>query len=310
MNVATYSLTHSREVQLAAALGVDVTDVSQKVTAQVQEKLFSDIKMFSLYYMTPAIVFMCFLWTSYDVENTLLPLSKFMEGDAEQARERVSSTSVINEGDAHRAVKTGLPVKGDDDGYQLQDLCRRLAEHAEQLEQTRKALDDETRCPACGAILLAGGGECARCADRAETPTGATAAARRPYVEMVERIDFTKSWWIAELMIDRQLADNESRQFRRVWYLYSVISLLVTGMVACCFIYSMSHHLKKAEQAWESDVLCVRRLFCATFAELLHLCVAVHVGFDFVMQEWNPLREAAEHKVDKAAKKARERRNA
>lgn len=282
----------------------------------------TDAKMFNLYYCAPAICFMAFLWTSYDVEQTLLPLSKFMEGDAEQARDRLTSTSVIDEGDAHRAVKTGLPIKGDDDGYQLQDLCRRLAEHAERLEQDRQAHHAETRCPACGAVLLEGGGECAKCAGRAGTPAGAALVERKPHAE---RVDFTKSWWIAELMIDRQLVDDESRSFRHVWYIYSVVSLLVTAVVASCFMYSMYSHVKEGGEAWsrweseghrgvpprrDFDGLCVRRLFCACVAELLHLGVAVHVGADFVLQEWHPLREAAEHKAEKhkaqrAAKKAR-----
>jgi len=273
-----------------------------------------DAKLFNIYYCAPAICFMIFLWTSYDVEQTLLPLSKFMEGDAEQARERLTSISVINEGDAHRAVKNGLSVKDGDDGYQLQDLCRRLAEHAEQLEETRKALHVETRCPTCGAVLLEGGGECARCAGRAGTPTAATLAARTPREEVV---DFTKSWWIAEMMIDRRLKDDESRQFRLVWYTYSTISLVLTALVACCFIVSMWHHVKGAAEAWEKDQLCVKRMFGGCAAVLLHLCVAMHVGADFVMQEWNPLREAAERKLDKAKEtraanraQAKERRGA
>merc|ERR1719333_902853 len=104
-------------------------------------------------------------------------------------------------------------------------------------------------------------------------------------------------------MIDRQLGDSESRKFRYVWYTYSVVSLVVTAVVASCFIYSMYKHLKKAEEAWEEDGLCVRRLVASCVAELLHLGVAMHVGADFILQGWQPLREAAEHKALKQKEK-------
>jgi len=289
----------------AATMGQELKGVDQQITnmhnylsALVKDNL-KDVQLLNLYYCAPAICFMIFLWTSYDVEQTLLPLSKFMEGDAEQARERLASTVVIDEVDAHRAVMLGLDsVKDDEDGYQLEDLCRRMTEHAERLEQLgreRKALG----CPTCGAIMLAGSSECANCATSEEETTAT--AVRKLFSERIPVIDFTKSYWIADLMIDRQLDDEESRKFRRVWYVYSVFSLLVTAVVAGCFMFSMYKHVYTAAKTWENGTFSLVRVCCSCFAELLHLCVTVHVGVDFVRQEWRSLREEAKHQAAKNA---------
>merc|ERR1719486_1190628 len=98
-------------------------------------------------------------------------------------------------------------------------------------------------------------------------------------------------------MIDRRLRDEESRQFRHAWYVYSVISLVVISIVAAEYIWSMTTQVNRFLQ--EQNHHMQSRMICDIAVELLHLYVTVRVAYGFVSPVLNPLREAAGHKAQK-----------
>lgn len=66
----------------------------------------------AVFYLVPAAVFTRFLWTAYDIEATLVPLSKYFEHDAERARQDLSLMPFLTEGKASMIVNTGLSFTG------------------------------------------------------------------------------------------------------------------------------------------------------------------------------------------------------
>lgn len=317
---------------------------------EAQKRMMEEVRVFAAYYITPAIFFMVFLWTSYDTENTLLPLSKFMEGDKEIACQRLSSTFVISECDAHRAAENRL-VEGREEGeeYRVSDLCAELIERVRQMnedddiESAGDVQDAEEANEDANSLAAKSSPGAQRLAERAdlERPLGPTAqdaasaaaksspavffhgkgptsqtldgsigtysssvsstavAALRRADKVTEPNDFVEVWWIAELMIDRGLKDRESKQFRHVWYVYSVISLLIIAIVACLFARAMVKDIRKVHRDLNRDQRLTERVASAMTAQLLHFFVTLFVGSGFLKPLWRPLQEQCSYKAKK-----------
>lgn len=67
-------------------------------------KMYDHGKLITMAYALPAVIFMVFFYTSYDICSAVMPLSKFFEDDPEAAKQQVCSLTLIEEDKAAEFV--------------------------------------------------------------------------------------------------------------------------------------------------------------------------------------------------------------
>eukprot|EP00421_Protoceratium_reticulatum_P032676 CAMPEP_0168463620 /NCGR_PEP_ID=MMETSP0228-20121227/55152_1 /TAXON_ID=133427 /ORGANISM="Protoceratium reticulatum, Strain CCCM 535 (=CCMP 1889)" /LENGTH=377 /DNA_ID=CAMNT_0008479087 /DNA_START=91 /DNA_END=1221 /DNA_ORIENTATION=+ len=145
-----------------------------------------------IFYFVPVIYFLMFLYTSYDIEDLLLPLSKYWEEDPEWARKSSLGMVFVEEHVIADAVlQGGLRFRAD--GEAEKELARRQREGG-------------------------GGFE-------------------------LSRWRHVSRMWAGHLLLDPGLSDDSSRDFWRMWLVFSAASLAAMLLAFVFFGYQIVRDL-------------------------------------------------------------------
>merc|ERR1719183_2639482 len=175
---------------------------AQGLQAQLKDIMHSDallhFKESALTYIAPAAIFVAFCAQAYDIEATLLPLSKYWEQDPARARDASAEMVVIRE---PATIAAATELRREQSVYQEQDRTvdetyRELANRA-----LRKGSDVEASVSAL---------------------TVSTSTMKR-------------SLWPAIVLLDPRLVDDESKELRRYWRYYICATALVCCVVFAIF---------------------------------------------------------------------------
>ncbi|CAE7832930.1 unnamed protein product [Symbiodinium microadriaticum] len=193
----------------------DLASSAQKLMAA---NVLHDAHQVAVFYFVPAIVFLLFLFSSYDTEALLLPLSKFFEDDFEASRTALKRVRFMRESDVAARVQKGLQLQGD--GATVVDAFRELADAA------------ATDAPA----VLARTSRLQR-ADK----QGREEA----------RLRVTWTMWPARLLLDPRLSDKDTVIFRCLWHAF----LAVIGLLMLVVFYCLSCQvLKDFGDVWSGQL--------------------------------------------------------
>eukprot|EP00439_Symbiodinium_sp_Y106_P085257 s46_g27.t6 len=194
----------------------DLASSAQKLMAA---NVLHDAHQVAVFYFVPAIVFLLFLFSSYDTEALLLPLSKFFEDDFEASRTALKRVRFMRESDVAARVQKGLQLKGGD-GATVVDAFQELADAA------------ATDAPAVVA--------------RTSRLQRADKQGREE-----ARLRVTWTMWPARLLLDPRLSDKDTVIFRCLWHAF----LAVIGLLMLVVFYCLSCQvLKDFGDVWSGQL--------------------------------------------------------
>mmetsp|Transcript_9263 Transcript_9263/g.17046 ORF Transcript_9263/g.17046 Transcript_9263/m.17046 type:complete len:412 (+) Transcript_9263:34-1269(+) len=230
-----------REVFHLVKLG-DLASSAQKLMAA---NVLYEAHQVAVFYFVPAIVFLLFLFSSYDTEAFLLPLSKFFEDDFEASRTALKRVRFMRENDVAARVQKGLQLKGGGLAPTILDAFQELAEVA------------ATDAPATVART-------------SRLQLRAVFDKQRGQEEARMRVTWTM--WPARLLLDPRLSDKDTVIFRCLWHLFLAVIGLLMAVVFYCLSCQM---VKDVTDVWTGQLpdlagVCVE---LGHFAITAYLCL-------------------------------------
>jgi len=239
-------------------------EMMKRFVSPTQTEMGNDIKRAATLYVGPAIVFMVFLWQAYDVEDKLLPLSKYLEEDPGEARRILKDMRVIPEKVAVRVLNQEKVRFKDDDGNRLTadqvltNFVRRCNEEPD--DEVEKDVDGEE--------------------DR--------------QMAMVDEEDgepttyLIREMWPGRLLLDYRLQDSRSKPFRRFWFVLCTIQ----GIIMACLMPIFGHLIYHDFH----DVLNQHYVDSAgLIVELGHVAVVLYLVPSFLMHGVLPFLPETKH---------------
>jgi len=205
------------------------------------------MELLATFYVIPAVVFMSFLYMSYDIERALVPLSKFIEEDVEEAKLQLARLVVLNERACEQTVSSDFMSRfqndptpqGGSEGFDADTVYRAFIEKA--------AAQSEDSAGKAGCLTV-----------------------RRP----------TSSLWPGKLLLNRNFPGVEGRHFRLAWYIVSVFSFasfMGTGVWTLQALGVKMHNLVdgQADTDWPSLLVAV-----------FHMILWLWLVEGYLMQTW------------------------
>jgi hypothetical protein len=195
----------------------------------LDEQFFTEATQVAVFYIMPAIFFVLYLFYAYDTEAFLLPLNKYVEADPEYARKAIDKMPFLQEDACAAAVAElcpiGLPSLLPED--QEEAAYQLLIERAH-----AKALEAETN-PAV--------------------------------VPPLSRLRLVSTMWPAQFLLHFSFKDDDSRSFRRAWYMFSAVVLAVMAGVFYYFVQTCIVKIKDVHEGQWVDLagVIVSFLHCA-----------------------------------------------
>lgn len=200
-----------REVFHLVKLGELASSADKLMAADV----LHEARQVAVFYLVPAVVFLLFLFTSYDTESFLLPLSKYFEDDFEASRSALKKVRFMKEPDAADHVSKGMSFQGRDGAAcTAADVFQELAEVA------------ATDAP----IAVA----------RRKNQQLREVFSRQQ-MAAIARMRVTWTMWPASLLLDPRLEDEDSAYFRHAWKFYLGFCAILLCFVKMC----LSHQILK-----------------------------------------------------------------
>jgi len=167
-------------------------------------EFLSEVQSLAVFYFAPAIVFMMFLYDSYDTEAMLLPLSKYFEEDPAWARKTLGQAPFIAEAAAACVTRDGAIFEVGSSGK----LCTTRDVYSELAKR---------------ALAYGEGGLSQESGQMSEPPPP------------LSRWRLVSTLWPARVLLDKRLDDEESKSFRRVW-LCGILFASAAITLACIWI--------------------------------------------------------------------------
>ncbi|CAE6932515.1 unnamed protein product [Symbiodinium natans] len=216
----------------------DLASSAQKLMAA---NVLHEAHQVAVFYFVPAIVFLLFLFTSYDTEALLLPLSKFFEDDFEASRTALKRVRFMRESDVAARVQKGLQLKGD--GATIGDAFQELADTT--------ATDAPATVARTSRLQL-------------------RAAADKQRLQEDARLRVTWTMWPARLLLDPRLSDKESVIFRCLWHVF----LAVIGLLMLVVFYCLSCQIwKDVGDVWSGQMPDM----AGVLVEFVHFGIAAYL---------------------------------
>lgn len=107
---------------------VKLGDLASSAEKLMAANVLHDAHQVAVFYFIPAVVFLIFLFSSYDTEATLLPLSKFFEDDFEASRTVLNRVRFMREKHVVDYVQKGLRVQATNGELAIGEIFHELAE--------------------------------------------------------------------------------------------------------------------------------------------------------------------------------------
>lgn len=219
---------------LALALFHFIFDICIHTEGSMKDRL-ADPEGAIFFYFAPATYFIMFLYTSYDIEEMLLPMSKFWEEDPEWARK--SSLRLVFLGE-HSMAKWVLRL-----GLRLEPRSMEDAEEREVPPAERECLSCPPEAPPGAARRRHAREEVLRlqAAEAASQEVGAV----DPHAGFeLSNWRHVSEMWASQLILDPELDDEESRRFRRMWRVFCLASLAAMLFALTFFAYQIAKDIK------------------------------------------------------------------
>mmetsp|Transcript_51830 Transcript_51830/g.160768 ORF Transcript_51830/g.160768 Transcript_51830/m.160768 type:complete len:433 (-) Transcript_51830:58-1356(-) len=202
-------------VTLALALFHFIFDIFVDAESSKTARL-ADPQGIILFYFAPAGYFLMFLYQSYDIEEMLVPMSKYWEEDPEWARQ--SSLKLV------LAEETFLAKAVLHKGLRLEKRCDEDADEPEPREEPSQARTLGHRRVRTEVLRL----------QAAETE------AVDPHASFkLSNWRHVSEMWASQLLLDPNLDDGESVRFRRMWCVFCLASLAAMGFAWFFFFYQI-----------------------------------------------------------------------
>mmetsp|Transcript_121048 Transcript_121048/g.337812 ORF Transcript_121048/g.337812 Transcript_121048/m.337812 type:complete len:421 (+) Transcript_121048:82-1344(+) len=175
-----------------------------------------------VFYFAPAIYFMMFLYSSYDIEEMLMPLSKFWEEDPEWARRASAGLVFVHERSLAKAVLR--------QGLRLEPRAEEAAEALRPVPAERHAAEELQRLGAAEAAAEEAGEEDLH-ADFE-----------------LSRWRHVSAMWASQLLLDSGLQDDQSRHFCWMWLVFCATS--AAAMLFALFFFAYQIYTDVGDIFW------------------------------------------------------------
>jgi len=224
---------------------VKLGDLASSAEKLMAANVLHDAHKVAVFYLVPAVVFLLFLFTSYDTEAFLLPLSKYFEDDFEASRTALKRVRFMKEPDAAAQINRGLQFQGLDGAKcVIADAFRELADAA--------ATDAPAAVARTSKLQL-------------------RAAFAQQQLESIARTSVTWTFWPARLLLDPRLTDQESLNFRYAWRLFLGIVATVMLFALCCLSGQMIKDTRDVMHGQFCDLAGI-------MVELCHMVIVLLLG--------------------------------
>lgn len=234
-------LAHS-EVFHLVKLGELASSAEKLMAANV----LHDARQVAVFYLVPAVVFLLFLFTSYDTEAFLLPLSKYFEDDFEASRSALKEVRFVKEPDAADHVTKGLGFQGKGgEACTAADVFEELAEVAATdapIAMARRK--NQQHREVFGRVQMAA----------------------------IARMRVTWTMWPARLLLDPRLEDEDSANFRRAWKFYLGLCVVFLCFIKTCLSHQILKDLYDVYKGQKPDV-------AGLIVEGCHMALVMTLGF-------------------------------
>lgn len=218
---------------------VKLGDLASSAEKLMAANVLHDAHQVAVFYFIPAVVFLIFLFSSYDTEATLLPLSKFFEDDFEASRTVLNRVRFMREKHVVDYVQKELSPQATATGdVSIGEIFKHLAEAV-----------------ATDAPVM-------------RTQQGLRAA----YKNGEERSQVTWTMWPARILLDPRLCDKDAIIFRCVWYVF----LGVLGLPLLFVLYCLSSQMfKDVLDVWNGQISDMAGIVI----ELGHFIISGHLSW-------------------------------
>jgi len=187
-------------IHIWRSFALDLGNLSKSAREVIDPHFYDEVKEVSVFYVVPSVLFLLALYTAYDTEATLIPLSKYFEEDPEEARRTLSTMPFLEEPATAFAVeemaqlqRKGTAAPKEIPGEAVKELIRcSIAKHEKDIEE--------------------------------KVPQHSLSPWR-----------LLSTMWPSKFLLHRSLVDEESLAFKRAWYIWSLSCLAI--MVAVFFYF-------------------------------------------------------------------------
>lgn len=180
-----------------------------------EKEMFKEMEAAAKNYILPAMIFFAFLCASYDVEATLVPLSKYFEENPPRARQMASKMPFLDE----EEVQAVIPQLG-----------------------LKTSTADTTLDVVYYDIIK-------RCPEQPFEEFGDKAQSHPLKWQLFETL------WPAKVLLDPRLVGPDAIQFRRLFVAVSTFSVAVMLTLFCYFVYQATKDFKDVAMGQHEDML-------------------------------------------------------
>lgn len=236
---------------------------------QSEPVLLAKIHEMASLYVIPSLVFMAFLWTAYDMEARLLPLTKYFGEDPQKARKLLSNIRFLDESVAARVVKNHAIDFVDSDGRQLttDEVFTQFVKRCNTLSKMDSGLAAES----CGPTAFSGEASLA----------GMAFAARDVLLQTDEDLQefsyvhLISEMWPGRLLLDHRFLDKDSANFRLYWLGCSAMAAITMIAILGLLTERLLDDIADVNSGQEEDI-------SAVVVELAHASIILYLGFVFL----------------------------
>ncbi|CAL1130951.1 unnamed protein product [Cladocopium goreaui] len=230
------------------------------------QKVIDSLKQDSFFFGLPSIVYVLFLYLSYDVEWLLLPLSKFWESDPEWAQktsfemafvtERAACKTVLQDATCIQDVADAIALQSLDRGVELQRADSLTTNNA--ARPTRNAFVPEARQQKAKQAHIS----------RRQV---VSVPAQTPRNYFVERA------WISRLLSDSQLVaqDRKCRTFYFAWVIWMCLTSFMCLAAVAAVILQLKNDIEDIIAGHGEEYICVAIVGTNVLAMIVVACYYV-----------------------------------
>jgi len=180
------------DVFRAYSITLNPKQLKKNVGTMQSDEFMSAVTSVAIFYMMPSVFFLIFLYNSYDVEEYLMPFSRYFDDDAESAQKAIADFKFIDEKSLAAFVSADETVES------------RGAEKSE-------AMYDQ--------IILK--------ASRGNMKHAASLTPVRIHGEGLTVWRLITTSWPAKLLLNPRLQDEDSKCFKKMWYTSAFLCIIV-----------------------------------------------------------------------------------
>lgn len=207
-------LKHYASILKNSGLGVSPTGYDKYLLDLIH-------RMASLY-VFPSMIFLGFLWQAYDVEDSLLPLTKYFEEDPQRARHALSNVQFLDESVAAQVVKN---------------------------KKIEKFLSDSKCCKGDNIFTLF----VQLCEFYSKSGHTCNLSVHDVFLKY-SYVHLISAMWPGRLLLDHRLTDNGSVRFRFWWFAAGILSVVTETLIVALLVKQLWTDAKDIRSGQKEDL--------------------------------------------------------